>query len=391
MTNNFARMRTAATAGDVEGQETKPRFDPNSPEIKAYLNEVAHQFVREGTMVAFPTCLPGMTTPITHDECRITALDMNADGHVYGGTSGRQAHIFAAAFHGLTGVVFDAGVVEGGTSTVAICCGGTGDAARAIAFVNGTRGGRAVALPQLDLAQDWIQEWGFESRGLKDLGECVAGEAVVHAVCVPPGKTIVGVTSRHLFTVDVESGLIVVVGEAQGRGRLAVGTGIGRVYGQDDGKKLWSFDVASGKLRRGAVDLPDGEWTGSLRWARDRHSGLLFTADAAGRLFSFDESKGFHSLGKTHLTPVGPMAATTDGRLFGFCGEEMANLFCCDIIAGSVSNLGVAASVLEKRRYGYQFGDALTGRDGELVFGEDDNDGHLWIYFPKLRASSKDS
>ena len=64
----------------------------------------------------------------------------------------------------------------------------------------------------------------------------------------------------------------------------------------------------------------------------------------------------------------------------------MANLFCCDTISRSVTNLGVAASVLERRRYGYQFGDAVTGPDGEIVFGEDDNDGHLWLYFPKIRG-----
>src|ERR1700740_2362450 len=110
--------------------QAKGTFDPDSPEIKAYLNELAHQFVRQGTMVAFPTCLPGMTTPIPHDESRITALDINAEGHVYGGTSGRRAHLFAAAFHGLTGIVLDAGAVPGATSTEAICCG----ASRVIAF-----------------------------------------------------------------------------------------------------------------------------------------------------------------------------------------------------------------------------------------------------------------
>ena len=153
-------------------QTTKLKFDPNSPEIKAYQDDLAHQFVREGTMVAFPTCLPGMTTPITHDESRITALDINADGHVYGGTSGRQAHLFGAAFHGLTGVVLDAGIVAGATSTVAVCCGPSGGA---IAFVNGAQGGRAVSVPHLDLRQDWIQEWGLEPVPLKDLGECVRG------------------------------------------------------------------------------------------------------------------------------------------------------------------------------------------------------------------------
>ncbi len=365
--------------------QSKGKFDPDSPQIKAYLNELAHQFVREGTMVAFPTCLPGMTTPIPHDESRITALDINSDGHVYGGTSGRQAHLFAAAFHGLTGVVLDAGIVDGATSTAAVCCGES----RTIAFVNGPRGGRAVAVPKIDLAEDWIQEWGLEEQVLKELGECVAGEPIVHAVSAPSGKTIVGATTQHLFTVDVESGLITAAGEAPGRGHLALGRTA--VFGQDDGARLWRYDVTSGHIHRRSVDLPKGDWTSPLRWARDRHSGLLFTADAAGHLFSFDESKGFRSLGQAHLAPVGPMAAAPNGRLFGFCGTEMANLFCCDTVSGSVTNLGVAASVLEQRRYGYQFGDAVTGRDGEIVFGEDDNGGHLWLYFPKITASAAHS
>src|ERR1700740_2734009 len=107
----------------MTAMQTTLKFDPNSREIKAYQNEIAHQFVRQGTMVAFPTCLPGMTTPIPHDESRITALDINAEGHVYGGTSGRRAHLFAAAFHGLTGIVLDAGAVPGSKDTVAVCCG----------------------------------------------------------------------------------------------------------------------------------------------------------------------------------------------------------------------------------------------------------------------------
>jgi hypothetical protein len=363
----------------MNAMQTKPKFDPNSPEIKAYLNDLGHQFVREGMMVAFPTCLPGMTTPIPLDESRITALDINAEGHIYGGTSGRQAHLFGAAFHHLTGIVLDAGVVPGCTSTAAVCCG----TSRTIAFVNGPQGGRAVAVPHIRLAEDWIQEWGLAPPVLQELGECVPGEVVVHAVAVASGKTVVGVTTNHLFTADVETGRITVVGDAPGRGQLAMGRD--GVFGQDEGARLWRFDVASGRIHRATVHLPDGEWTEPLRWARDRNSGVLFTADPGGRLFSFDENK-FRLVGKAHLAPVGPMAVAGDGRLLGFCGTEIANLFCCDPASGRVANLGVAASVLEKRRYGYQFGDAVTGRDGEIVFGEDDNGGHLWLYFPKITS-----
>jgi hypothetical protein len=28
----------------------------------------------------------------------------------------------------------------------------------------------------------------------------------------------------------------------------------------------------------------------------------------------------------------------------------------------------------------------VTGRDGEIYFGEDDNLDHLWIYFPRIKA-----
>ena len=365
--------------------QTKGRFDPNSPDIKAYQEVLAHQFVREGTMVAFPMCLPGMTTRIVHDECRITALDIDSEGHIYGGTSGRQAHLFAAAFHDLTGVAMDVGVVPEGMSSVAVCCGKS----RALAFVNGARGGRVIAIPKIDLAQDWIQEWGLDPPVLQDLGECVPGESVVHAVCDPSRSTVIGITTGHLFAVDVESGKVRVIGEVSGRGQLGMSSS--GVFGQDENARLWHFDLASGKIGRAAVDLPEGDWSSPLRWARAGDADQLLTADAAGHLFSFDGSKSFRSLGRAHLAPVGPMAMTPDGRLFGFCGAEMANLFCCDTSSGSVSNLGVAASVLEQRRYGYQFGDAVSGPDGEIVFGEDDNDGHLWLYFPKIMRVTRKS
>lgn len=363
--------------------ETKGRFDPNSPAIKAYENELAHQFVREGTMVAFPTCLPGMTTPITHDECRITALDIDSEGHIYGGTSGRRAHLFASAFHDLTGVVLDVGVVPDGTNSVAVCCGKS----RTLAFVNGARGGRAIAIPEIDLAQDWIQEWGLAPQVLQDLGECVSKEPVVHAICDASRSTVIGVTTGHLFTMGIESGKVSVIGEVSGRGHLGMGSS--GIFGQDDGARLWHFDLASGKIRRAAVDLPQGEWNSGLRWARGGDTGQLLTADDAGRIFSFDENQGFRLLGRAHLAPVGPMVMIPDGRLFGFCGNEMANLFCCDTVSGSVSNLGVAASVFEHRRYAYQFGDAVVGSQGEIVFGEDDNDGHLWLYFPKINRVTR--
>ena len=143
--------------------QSKLRFDPNSPEIKAYREALSRQFVREGTMVAFPMCLPGMTTQIPHDESRITALEINSVGHVYGGTSGHEAHLFGAAYHGLTGIVLDAGTVAGATSTVAICCG-AGETAGAIAFLGDNGPSLGTTSPDHDKLVAWLKESVLKSR-----------------------------------------------------------------------------------------------------------------------------------------------------------------------------------------------------------------------------------
>ena len=116
---------------------------------------------------------------------------------------------------------------------------------------------------------------------------------------------------------------------------------------------------------------------------------MLYTADDDGQLFSYNEERGFSpSLGKTLLAPVGPMAVTFDGRVFGFCGDGIAKMFCYDPGRREITNLGVAVSLFERRRYGYVFGAAVTGRDGEIVFGEDDDGGHVWLYFPRIQAAN---
>jgi hypothetical protein len=300
---------------------------------------------------------------------------------VYGGTSGRAAHLFVGIFHGVTGIVFDRGTVAGADHCAAVCCGQT----KFIACVNGSGGGRVISAPLEGLPFDLIQEWGFGRPALQDLGP-VNGERIVHAIADDTKTSLVGITTGSLFTVDIEAGTIAVVGGVPGSGRIAAGSK-GGVFGQDGPTDLWRYDSAARTLARRAVRLPAGTWDQSpLTWARDRQNGLLYTADADGRLFSLDEARGFSPvLGRTMLAPVGPMAVTHDGRVFGFCGSEMAKMFCYNPATRTVTNLGVAVSVLERRRYGYSFGDAVTGRDGQIVFGEDDDLGHVWLYFPRVQ------
>jgi hypothetical protein len=365
--------------------ETKKKYDMNSPEARTLIDEIVHgTFVKEGMMVAFPTCFPGASTPIPADESHITSLAITDDGVVYGGTSGRAAHVFVGMFHGVTGVVFDRGPVAEATHCVAVGCGKR----KFVACLNGPRGGKVVAGALAPLPFDLIQEWGFSRPPLEELGQ-LNGQAIIHAVVEDAKTSLVGLTTDHVFTVEIEHGRIELLDEAPGKGRVGLGFS-GGVYGQDGPAHLWRYDVPSKKLRRLAIRLPAGDWDNvPLIWARDRGNRILYTADANGTLFFLNEESGFsRALGRTPLAPVGPMAVTHDGRLFGFCGEELARMFCYNPGIPAVTDLGVAVSVLERRRYGYAFGDAVTGRDGQIYFGEDDDLGHLWLYFPRIQRTA---
>jgi len=364
----------------------RKHWDMNSPKTRELIDEIVHgTFIKEGTMVAFPTCFPGASVPIVADESHITALDVTSDGIVYGGTSGRLSHLFVGMFHGVTGMVFDMGVVEGADHCVAICCG----RASFLACVNGPHGGRIITRNLQPLPLGLIQEWGFQRLPFKDLGEAVRGERIVHAVADLSKEYVVGATEGRLFVVDVAAGKIKIVGDVKGFGRLGVGSK-GRIFGLDEGDHLWRYDVETGKLELNAVRLPRGIWgEAPLMWARDQASGVLYTADAQGNLFYFSEENGFSErLGQAPLTPVGPMAVTFDGRVFGACGKELSRIFCYNPSRRQVLDLGVAVSVIECRRYGYKFGDAVVGVDGEIIFGEDDDLGHLWLYFPRTLGKS---
>lgn len=343
-------------------------------------------FIDEGRMVAFPLGFPGGTIPIVADESHITALDLAPNGDVYGGTGGRAAHLFAGYFRQATGAVFDFGAIPGADRCAAVCCG----TKRMLGIVNGPQGGFIVAIPMHDSpGVDLLQEWGFTRPPYEEVGRIGNGEPLVHAISDEKRECAVGISQNTLFLVDFESKKIETVEPLAGKSQIGRGSK-NRFFGKDDGDSLWRFDLAAKAVKRHAVKLPKGNWDGAfLRWARDNQTGSLYTADAEGRLFVLKENGALKGpLAQTPLAPITSMAVTRDGRLFGTCGEEMEHFFVFNPKTKELHDLRIAVSVIERRRYGYQFGAAVTGLDGEIYFGERDDLGHLWMYFPRIEGDS---
>ena len=364
---------------------TKRKFyDPNQPGAQALRDSIVHgAVITAGTMVAFPTCFPNVTEAVRADESFIRALDITPEGIVYAGTSGYASHLLVGMFHGITGMVFDLGVAEGATECTAICCG----AKDVVAAVNGPTGGRLVRRPLQPLPFDLIQEWHMWRKPFQFTD---VGGRILHAVTDADRSTLIGTTESTLFTFNIQAGVLKTVGDIPAAGRIARGSG-GNIFGRDGAEHLWKFDARSGQLTRKAVTLPKGDWTSApMLWARDESDGqgALYLADARGTLFRFHEKTGFSAaLATIPLSPIGAMAVTFDGRIFASAGDGIARMFCVHPENGTVADLGVAVSVIERRRYGYCFGDAVVGRDGEIIFGENDDLGHVWLYFPKIERA----
>lgn len=338
-------------------------------------------FVREGLFVAFPLCCPGVTTPIPRNESRVTALAPGPDGSLYGGTSGRRAHLFAASFRGATGLVLDLGAIDCCSRTAAICVTGS---ELAVAAVNGADGGRLAVRACQYIPPDMIQEWGLPLDPIELLPPICRGEPILDLVPLCGGGRLVGATPRHLFVFDPHGRRVETRIPTAVRGRLI--TLADTVYGADDEGRLWRFEP-SGSRPEAAHGLPDGDWgNGIAQWAPLADGTAACVADGRGAIFRFRGDRGFdEELCRLPVPQPGPMAACPDGRVFGFCGDGVGRFFCVGPQSREAADLGAAVSVLERRRYGYRFGSAAMGACGELYFGEDDDAGHLWIYFPSVR------
>lgn len=347
-------------------------------------------FVSEGLMLALPLAFPGVTSPIPADESHITAFASDGDHTIYGGTSvahgGEHAHGFATMLHGVTGASVDFGPIPGATNVTAITC-----LPDAIVFAaNGPAGARLVTHAPLPVPFDMIQEWFITLPGYRDLGEPFVGETLVDLVPCG-GDALLLATETRLLHFNLGScrtkelaacpnaGAILKLDETHFAGICSDG-------------RFWRYDSCEGTVQMSEPFA--GDWQSAKpQWSESacRPGASILLADAAGMLYELDAQ--LTPTGRKVCAPFAPvltLATTPDGRVFGFCGEGIARLFVCESAGTALQcrDLGVAVSTVAARRYGYQFGAALTGRDGFLVFGEADNLGHLWLYFPRYLAGS---
>ena len=325
-------------------------------------------------MVAMPLGFPGVSAPIEPNDSFVTRLALGPDQMIYGGASGVSAHLFVASAHAARGVVIDLGGDGCSTECAGIAC----TQSRVVAALNGEGGGRLLSrgfMKDFDAIQEWAVDVApFELRTELDF-------RVTDMVPNAAGDGVIGAGGKGLFAWRQGADELL-VNEEVSVTRLTADKA-GAIYGINGEGQVYRVSDRGDCVAAEPGARLAGDWA-KAAWSASNPPGAAYLADDEGNLYRVRASGEAERVGRTHLGPVTCMTVTHDGRLYGFCGDGISNLFVYDPRQGSKRNLGVAVSVLNRRRYGYQFACALTNRDGEMYFGENDRGGHLWVYFPAV-------
>ena len=356
-----------------------------------------YEFVREGILVAVPLCFPSQSQPPPAGETAINVLSVGPGEFIIAGTTGRCAHVLAARIHGQTGVVRDAAVIPDAV-TIAAVVGQTDEPKHStvdLFAIGSGPNGSALWKANGRMGNMMIQEWGpvytADAEKLCDLGK----DPVIHAVLNPGSNHLVGINEAgEVLEINMHEPSWHVIDRINSpmsqRGRL-ICDATGRVWGTTGDGRLWHADDSQ-NLEVTDIQVPfEGKsHLPAVNWALDSTSGILYGGvEQTGMLFTFSPGNGsIEELGRpSHLAGIGALTVGHDGRLFGAAGTELdvGHLFAFDPNQRALTNLGVAASVLSVRQYGYHFRCAATGEGGEIYFGQHERVNHLWIYFPPIR------
>ena len=358
---------------------------------------------------------------IPADESAVTSLAIGADGFLYGGTSGRRAHLFV--LDPKWGHVFPLGHLPGVESIFhSLAAASDGSIYIGTSLHNQGRPGER-GLDVLQRYKDFPGGHIFlfepnkerQSRTpmqrhapfrpvpfVKDLGVAVPGESII---CLIPGpRSLYGMTfpGGHFFVMDRTTGKIQDKGPVCGPPlneepfrsipRALVIDSRGRVWGSGDYGALFHYDPGTEKIVPHPQDrLPcelGREYKAVVDALVEGPDGLLYGGTSDGFIFRFNpETMRITNLGKPIMQyRIRGLAFSRDGDLWGIGGEQggAARLFVYRMSSAGYESAGMLH--VNRAPYyawlAYEADSMVAGPDGTLFIGENNRMAHLFLVFP---------
>lgn len=352
-------------------------------------------YVREGRVFSRALRMhQQVSEPIPAGESAVTSLCRGTSGRIYGATSGTKSHLFFYDPSPVGDGVVDIGAIDG-VRAVRRCLVSAHD--QRIFFAASEVDGKADGkLYVYDTSADYSDEFRIAKSKIQPLATPVKGECIAALCCDLVRKVIYGVSQRTgtLFAYDYHANKTTRFGQVSkdaAFSRCLVIDSAGNVFGTHSLGTLFRFSPEKQQVEDLGIRIPSvagRDFYNQLDSAvYDPLSGLIYAGGTAdGVLFSLNpETLEMRSIGKVIAEPrVRAIAAAPDGRIFGVSGYEdgMGHLFCYDPVRHELKDLGIMIAASEVWRRGFEIDAACTGLNGEIYFGENERDGHLFMYFP---------
>lgn len=381
-------------------------------EKSAFVSE-GHTEVRRLGPVAF-------TKPIPPGESAITALVRYWNGKIYGGTSGKKAHLFFYDPSPDADTVVDIGIVGDNTKISALVAEEKGRIFGSTENKDGS-GCLFVYFP----CEVLLETTKVSGRSLREIFDMPACDQIFHSIIDPThsaGKIEIlktpikeGITSLvidrqrellygltatngYLFECNIKTMEFTVKGKVDEIGEFSKKIVIdnnGIVYGAAGSGQLFRYDPEKGVIEHMDVFAPCLKGREIYNqvdcWAVDENTNIIYGGTVDGLLFIFHPwERKVICLGKPiDQMRICALTVGKDGRVFGIGGEpgKCCHLFTYDPEEKHLRDLGVLLATVETPWYGYEFEAGVTGKDGEIYFGESDRISHLFIYFPPINRN----
>jgi len=345
-------------------------------------------FVVEGRFVALPLSMWDECLPLAPDASYITALAESPEtGLIYGATCGTECHLFVTGTRGSAGGTLDLGTVPDAQRIPSLAVTGTRDGRDQLLAAVNRPTGCALVCAEVSFSRDVIQEPSFYQPSVEAMSEHDGHRWFT----VSAGRegAVRLLRDDGLFRYVNASGQLEEQEKLPEDARpaspiLSCGDASGLRW-LDDAGRAHGVGIDATEPRRTACGSPPARDCTAICGFRN---GALI-AEANGTVHHADFSAGeVTEAGRTVLPDIQCMAALPDGRLYGMCGTGIGHFFRIDLGSRESHDLGAVASVIATKRYGLEFGCALTGIQGDIFFGENDRGGHLWLYMPAQRSDS---
>lgn len=336
------------------------------------------RFVQEGLFLALPTGVPGWGTPLPPDECRITSLT-HGPRCIYGVTAGPKPHVLAADYRGSVCYARSMGPVTDAKSLAGVAVTQGEHGSDRLFIAANTASGCVLLRTANHPVDDVIQEPTFGNPPYEPALPALAATAYDVATAGSEGVWVL--TDGGVQYADLKTGTWKSVVDAKSAAaRRFLYKEAGCAWYADAEGQVWQ--LMHDTTKRTALKLSGTLQT--IGGARKPDAVPVVDAEGCVRLLDLKNERSLQA-GRSPLPRVQVLCTVPDGRIFGLCGDGIGAFFRMDPQAGECVILGAVVATVGVRRYGFEFSCAIAGQDGEIVLGEHDRGGHLWLYYPRQK------